>query len=79
MPAAASISGLRDIRLLLLVSASDEEGQHGCNEEEDAVHDAKRPTRLEHRTGLINGDPVAIVIDLAIDTQACAVTDAREA
>lgn len=58
-----SMSAIVRVNNDLLLFVPNKQGQKARKGKEDDVHDAKRPARLEHTTGLIDADMDAMTIE----------------
>jgi len=84
MASASSVSMSRIMRLLhhdpvpLLMVIPMQEGQHARDEEENAVHDAKYPACLEHRTCLVGVHVESVHGDTAQGPRDCVARSATD-
>lgn len=74
--AAPPVAPARVVRLAVVfrvplvgAPAAVEPGQHGGDEEEDAVHDAEGEAGLEHGAGLVRVDRDAVAVEAAKDAK----------
>src|ERR1700728_2829974 len=68
-----------DLLLAPIMAAADKRGEQARDEKEDAIHDAKGKTRLEHGTCLVNRHAKGIDVRLAEDAEGEGIALGRDA